>query len=497
MVGHMALRRRVSRWVALAVVMAGLVGTGVAGVGHAADGERCRLVLEGAPAVFAHCPSISVPLDPDHPDGETIDLFVARVPSLSATPDRDPLVLISGGPGQSAVDLYLQMRGAFEQVRRDRDLLLIDQRGTGRSARGLHCTMPDDTPAMEEATPELLEALTASCLEQLEHDPRLYTTSVAVRDLDHVRSALGYRQWNLYGVSYGTRVAQHYLRRYPANTRALILDAVVPAGMVLGPDIAPLAQQALDAVFARCEADEACAARFGDLPAHFRALQASIEAQPVQVSATDSRSGEAAMLQLGLPQLRAVTRLMIYAPATAALLPLTISAAADGNHLPLAAQAGIVLRGLEEALGLAMHNSVACTEDAPFIDRATLQDSADTFLGTSVVEGLLAMCELWPAGVMDADFREPLASEVPILMLSGENDPITPPAYAEQAIAGGLRNVVHLLATGQGHGLAAVGCVPSLMRSFLRSADPQQLNGRCLNREQVAPFFLGFNGPSP
>ncbi len=471
--------------------------SGIPSAAHAADGERCRLLMDGAPAVFAECLPMQVPVDPAQPDGPTLTLFVARIASQSATPEADPLVLISGGPGQGTVDFYLQMRGAFEQVRRDRDLLLIDQRGTGRSAEGFRCPTPDDAPALEEASPQFLADMADTCLQQLQHDPRLYTTSVAVQDLDRVRAALGYQHWNLYGVSYGTRVAQHYLRRYPAHTRALILDAVVPADVVLGPEIGPLAQQALDAIFDRCAADQVCADRFGDLPASFVSLREAVEDAPATVAAADPRSGQATTLELGIPQLQAVVRLMTYSTATAALLPLTITEAAAGNYLPMASQAAILLRGVEDAIGLAMHNSVICTEDIPFVDPDPVAGATDSFLGTTVVDGMRAICDVWPAGVLDEDFRAPLASEVPVLMLSGENDPITPPAYAEQAIAGGLRNVKHLIAEGQGHGLAAIGCTPALMRAFLRNPDPAQLDGACLARERATPFFLDFSGPSP
>ena len=167
--------------------------------------ERCRLAADPLPAAFARCGTITVPLDPATPNGPTIELFVARVAALSAEPRLDPLLLIAGGPGQSTVDFYLQLRGAFEQARRERDIILVDQRGTGRSAEGFACEAPDDL-SLDTADSSVLARVIDSCVADLMHDPRFYTTSVAVRDLDAVRGALGLATWTVYGSAYGTRV---------------------------------------------------------------------------------------------------------------------------------------------------------------------------------------------------------------------------------------------------------------------------------------------------
>src|SRR6185503_4270869 len=241
--------------------------------------ERCRLEAQGLPAAFARCGTLSVPEDPASPAGPAVEIFVARVAALSANPKPDPLLLIAGGPGQSTVDFYLQLRGAFEQARRDRDIVLVDQRGTGRSAGGFTCKTPDDL-ALDTAGPEALERVIDACQAELKHDPRFYTTSVAVQDLDRVRAALGIEQWNVYGVSYGTRVAQHYLRRFQDHTRAVVLDGVVPPELALGPDVAREAQRALTQIFSRCAADSACGTRFAELPAHFRELLARLDKPP-------------------------------------------------------------------------------------------------------------------------------------------------------------------------------------------------------------------------
>jgi pimeloyl-ACP methyl ester carboxylesterase len=466
--------------------------------GGRADLEQydCRLESESLPAAFAQCATLAVPVDFEDPAGATLSLAVARIPALTATPAADPLLLINGGPGGSGIDLYLQARAAFEPLRRERDIILVDQRGTGRSRAGLSCEIPADLE-LETAGPERLREAVAGCLAEFDADPRLFTTSVAVRDLELLRAALGAEQWNIYGISYGTRVAQHYLRRYPQRVRAAIFDGVVPAELALGPDVAGNAQAALDRVLARCADQHDCAARFGALADKFADLGRRFATQSVRVDLHDPLTAEASSADLGEAHLQAVVRLMSYAAPTIALLPVVIDEAYAGNYTPLAGHADILIESLAESLSFPMHNSVVCTEDAPFFPADESPTTGAAYLGATILDGLAAICAAWPAGVRDADFKAAVASDRPVLLLSGELDPVTPPEYAERVIAGGLTNTRHLIARGQGHGIAGVGCVPRLMHEFLAVPAPAALSAECLEREQPMPFFLGFHGPGP
>ena len=448
--------------------------------------ERCRLEAQGIPAVFVRCGKLTVPEDPAAPAGPTVEIFVARVGALSATPKPDPLLLIAGGPGQSTVDFYLQLRGAFEQARRDRDIVLVDQRGTGRSAGGFTCTTPEDL-ALETAGPDALARVIDDCQAALKHDPRFYTTSVAVQDLDRVRAALGIAQWNVYGVSYGTRVAQHYLRRFPDRVRAVVLDGVVPPELALGPDVAREAQRALTQIFGRCAADAACGTHFADLPARFRELLARL----------DSPARDRVSAPLTSLELRALVRFMSYNAATVALLPVLLTEAYNGNYGPLASHAKTTLRDLPESLSFPMSNSVTCTEDVPFINAGSTKDLGDTYLGTAIVDALKLICGRWPSGARDDDFKQSVVSDKPVLLLSGDSDPITPPVYAERVVTGGLTNTKHVIGRNQGHGLVAVGCVPRVLRAFLEHPAPAELNATCLDSEPTMPFFLSLLGPAP
>ncbi|HZW59066.1 MAG TPA: alpha/beta fold hydrolase [Woeseiaceae bacterium] len=459
--------------------------------------EDCRISAgPGFPGIKARCGILLRPLDPAARNSPHIDLHVAVVPALSLEPQPDAFVPIAGGPGQASSDFYAAYAGAFEDIRRSRDIVLLDQRGTGESA-ALDCDLGDDFLRAEPSTEETLAA-TRDCLDALPYDPRFFTTSVAVRDLEALREALGYTQFNLYGVSYGTRVAQHYLRRYPAATRSVILDGVVPPQRLLGPDIAVEAQRALDAIFARCAADEACRARFPRLRDSFRGLYARLGSSPVTVELPHPRSGHATTLTLGRAELAGAIRLMSYHPNTVALLPLLLQTAADGNFVPLAAQYLMATDAVGDALSLGMHNAVMCTEDVPFFDDADIDEDAlrQTYIGPMLVRTMRTVCSLWPAGVRDADLGVPLATDKPVLLLSGDADPITPPAYAEQA-AVDLANAAHLVGHGQGHGMAARGCVPDIMADFVARAAIDGLDTDCLARQYAMPFFLDFSGPAP
>ncbi|HEX5420165.1 MAG TPA: alpha/beta hydrolase, partial [Gammaproteobacteria bacterium] len=271
----------------------------------------CRIEAESLAAVLAECSRLAVPENPDQPAGRSLSLFVARIPALTATPSPDPLVLIAGGPGQSTIDYYLEVRQAFEPIRRERDIILLDQRGTGRSADGFHCDFPEDLD-VETAAPQALKGAVKHCLEKLDLDPRFFTTSPAVGDLEALRAALGADRWDLYGVSYGTRVAQQYARRYPQRTRALILDGVVPAELVLGPAVALDAQHALYAIFARCAANTACGSRFPELGRHFEALLKRLEGKPVPLEIADPLTGKIEKHDFTAEQLVGAVRLMSY-----------------------------------------------------------------------------------------------------------------------------------------------------------------------------------------
>ncbi|MCZ6853548.1 MAG: alpha/beta fold hydrolase [Gammaproteobacteria bacterium] len=475
-----------------------------AGAVTAAETSSSRLSLEpctltgsfGVGQVEARCGTLIVAENPEDADGPTLELFVAVIRSLSANPKPDALTLINGGPGGSSVQLYVDMYRVFSGFLIERDILLVDQRGTGRS-NPLDCA--DLEQASEETDLDVLKAATRSCLKSLNGDPRFYSTSVAVQDLELVRLALGYEQLNVYGVSYGTRVALHYLRRYPDSVRTLIIDGVVPPSLVLGANIAINSQQTLDGIFARCKREPACAESFPDLEANFASLSSQLKANPIELNVPHPVTGEATSLTLSYGHLAITIRLLAYSPETTALIPLIIEEAATRrNYVPIATHALKVISQISSAINFGMHNSVVCTEDTPFFNygEAVLTELDKTYLGSEQVEVLNVMCDEWPEGLIDSDMKEPLQADHPILILSGENDPITPPRYGDQVLVN-FADAQHLIAPGQGHGVISRGCLPRLVTEFVESADVAAIDSSCVERMAATPFFINLMGPAP
>lgn len=443
------------------------------------------------------CGSLTMPEDLAAADGRQIDIRITVVPSLSPSPQPDPLVILSGGPGQAANDFYSSVGGAFARIRRDRDIVLIDQRGTGDSHR-LDCGLEDETD-FTAVDPQRLRTQMRTCLGELAADPRFYTTSVAVHDLEKIREALGYPALNLYSVSYGTRVAQHYLRRYPAHVRSVILDGAVPVGLALGPDAAIQAQQALDALFDRCAAEEACSAAFPDIHAQFDALQARLRKRGIKTKVPDPIDAAPIVTSFGIAELGAAVRLLSYSDETASLLPLLIhEAQVLQRPQDLIAQYLMVKRSAEAQIAYGMHFAVVCSEDAPYWAEENVgeQALAATYMGKDFMQSMQAVCEEWPRGRVDEDFRAPLTSTVPALILSGSNDPVTPQSYGERALQS-FSNGRHLVLNGQGHGQLGNGCMPMLIAQFVAGANAKALDAGCLANVRPAPFMLSKSATKP
>ncbi len=474
----------------LCVLLAGCAGGGDRPVGPGVALAPCQLSAPGvAQRLAAECTTVQVFEDRAAAAGRTIELRVAVVPAVSRSAAPDPLFFLTGGPGQAATESYVLLAPAFEAINQERDIVLVDQRGTGMSR-------PLDCPAEEDDEQADLRAAAEACLRVLDADPRHYTTSVAADDLDQVRAALGYEQINLYGVSYGTRAALTYLQRHGARVRSAILDGVVPQDQPLGLFVARDAQRALDMALERCAAEPACGAAFPGLRAELDALLERLGRDAPTVRIPDPVSAEPTDVTLSRELAAQTIRLLSYAPETVALLPLLIHTAAAGDLGPLAAQASIAGDSLGESISVGMNLAVLCSEDTPFIDPAAAEQAgAGSYLGDAPLDQQIGACAAWPRGELPADFKRPVASDVPVLLLSGEADPVTPPANAEQA-ARTLPNSLSLVAPGMGHNVIARGCIPRLADRFIDQAGPGDLPADCLKEIAPLPFFINWNGPA-
>lgn len=449
--------------------------------------------------VLAECGSLSVLENPSRPDGRRIRLQVARVRAINRRRQPDPLFVLAGGPGMAASTFYASAFFAFERIHRDRDIILVDQRGTGLS-NPLNCAQDDND--LYRASDAQVTADAQRCLTTLEKTANVefYTTSVAVQDLDKVRGVLAYERINLYGVSYGTRVAQHYARRFPSRIRSVILDGVVPPQLALGPATALNAEQALTRIFERCAHDTECKRHFGNPSDSYRTLRSSLQAKATPVTLPDPTSGEIQKFDFTSFHLATVLRLGSYTAEQAALLPLMLHGATNSpaNFLPLASQFLMVNKSYGDAVAYGMHNSVVCSEDVPYWDLAKVNraELEKTYLGTVQLDGLRSICSVWPHGPVDSDFHEPLRTDAPVLLLSGSDDPVTPPADAEQA-KHGFTHSVHVVLQGFGHGQLTAPCVDRVMSNFVSNGSVEGLDLSCVRDDRPMPFFVTLGGPAP
>lgn len=475
-----------------------LIASSLASQSQAAELEfkRCQ-IQHNAVERDAECATLTRPENPNEPNGKQIDLFVTKFPSTAAKPAKDALTLIQGGPGGSSIDMAIGYYPIITSMLSKRDVIIVDQRGTGRS-NPLSCPESDTDEEFLAFDPVRAEAELRACKVALsESDLRFYTTSIAVEDLEAVRQAAGYTQLTVYGVSYGTRVAQHYLRRYPDKTRAVILDGVAQVGLNLaGGEIARRSQAALEGVAHRCANDVACTERFGDLLNKFKSVTQRLQAQPVNITLPHPSSGTLISKTLSEQHLFGVVRMLPYATEGLALLPLIIDQAERQNYVPLGAQTLMIEDAIISGFAMGMQYSVMCTEDYPFVQAADNRGIELTYMQDSMRESIEIACKIWPQGHIDEDFREPFDSRVPVLILSGETDPITPPENGEVAHKM-FSNSRHLVVPAHGHGVIGRGCVTALARDFVSHANFDNLTPECIERERAMPFFIDSTGPKP
>jgi len=453
---------------------------------HACTGD------EGPPD--ARCGTLKVFEDRARNAGRTISLAIVVLPALSDDDRDDPLVFLAGGPGQGAAKMAPLVRMAFSRIQRHRDIVLVDQRGTGRS-HPLNCEPKDDSLTSLLADDEAALARLRECLATYDADPTLYTTPIAMDDLEDVRAFLGYPTVNLYGGSYGTRAALVYLRQHPARVRAVVLDGVAPTDMRLPLFAARDAGRALDQVLMDCERDAGCVAAYPGLRAKVAEMLTRLERSPAEVTLIHPLAGTPETVTV-TPRVVAGALLSgLYAPATASMVPLLLERATRNDFQSLIA---LALAGDQsENLSIGMQLSVLCSEDASQVDDdAVTHASGDSVFGRYLAAGQLAACRIWPRGSVPTAYFNPVVSDVPALVLSGDLDPVTPPAWGESVVRH-LRNGRHFIATGTGHGVATTPCGVRVVEDFLEKGSAAQLDTSCLTEPRRPPFFLKPSGPDP
>jgi pimeloyl-ACP methyl ester carboxylesterase len=442
----------------------------------------------------AYCGKVEVWEDRIARAGRKLALKVIVLPGLRREPAPDPIFYFAGGPGAGAAKMARMIREPFRSLQTDRDIVLVDQRGTGDS-NPLTCKL-DEEKVDQEIEPSVDKLRACLAAYPAKADVRDYTTTIAMDDLDDVRQFLGYPRINLYGGSYGTRAAIVYARRHADHVRAVILDSVAPTDMRIPLYMARDGQRALELLLHDCDQDPACHKRFPAIGERLTQLLARLNSQPERVHIIHPRTGAAIEINIRRVMISNILFAALYSPQTAALVPLLIERAEKGDYQGFLAL-GSLNDGVADNMALGMQFSVLCSEDAPRIEAGAIErESAGTFLGGDVAGWRMKICDFWPRGQVDSSYYDYARSDAPALILSGELDPVTPPSWGQQ-VASHWKNSRHIIVPGTGHGAIASGCVMKLAREFLDKASAANLNVECVQRVRRPPFFLGPSGPDP
>jgi pimeloyl-ACP methyl ester carboxylesterase len=414
---------------------------------------------------------------------------------MASTPSSDPLFFLAGGPGQSAAQLASQIRVMFRLVQRTRDIVLVDQRGTGKS-NPLNCRSSANSLRELTGGSEVALARLRRCLEGYNADVRFYTTDIAMDDLDDVREYLRYERINLYGGSYGTRAALVYLRRHGRHVRSVVLDGVAPTDMRLPLFTARDAQLALDNALVDCDAEPACRRAFPEIGARIRRLIASLEHSPRRVRIVHPRTGIAEDVTVDARLVSSVIFGALYSPLTASIVPALVDRAEQNDFQGLFALA-LATEDAGENMSIGMQLSVLCSEDASQVSARELQqETSASVFGGHLIGSQLEACAMWPKGKVDADYYRPVVSDVPVLVLSGEVDPVTPPGWGDSVVKH-LSRGLHIVVPSTGHGVVATPCGNRLVSDFIDEGSTEGLDTDCVAAVRRPPFFVTPAGPDP
>jgi pimeloyl-ACP methyl ester carboxylesterase len=420
--------------------------------------------------------------------GRTIDINIVVLPAVNQKNKAEPLFDLAGGPGASSVEAAGLYAREGKEYRRRHDVVCVDQRGTGQSNR---LAIP------REKTPQyyLSEMFPVDYVKNLREtlerraDLTQYTTSIAMDDLDEVRAWLGYDTINLFGGSYGTQAALVYMRRHPEHVRSGILLAVAPTDLKMPLHHSESAARAMDLLLGECERDARCKAAFPQIRDDWKKVLEQLEKQPARVEYSPPGKSAATTVEIQRGVFAEKIRTWMYRRDQAARIPMIVHHAANGDFVPFLQQA--VAPSIPDFVADGMYLSVTCAEDVPFIDQeeAAKLTAGNPFGNYRVFQQTRA-CRMWPRGEIPPDFLEPVHSNAPVLIFSGNMDPVTPPKYGEQ-VARHLPNSRHVVIPEAGHGVDGLtdpGCFDRIAIEFLDKGDAKNLDVSCVERMAPPPF---------
>ncbi len=423
--------------------------------------------------------------------GRTIALNVVVLPALDPASIEEPLFHLEGGPGAAATGAAWFYAREGREYRRNRDVVLVDQRGTGNSnplAAASRTRSPQDY--LTEMYPVEYVMTLRQTLEQ-RADLTQYTTSIAMDDLDDVRAWLGYGRINLFGLSYGTRAVLVYLRQHPDRVRSAILMGVAPTYLKMPLHHARAAKRAMDLLVAECASDAACHQAFPQLQHDWEEVLARLEREPARVEYSPPDKSAKVTVEIQRDIFAEKLRSRMYSRGSAKRIPLIVHHAAQGDFDPFLKEVIPADRSEPDFIADGMYLSVTCAEDVPFIDQdeAARVNTGNPF-GNYRVEQQTRACSLWPQGKIPDDYHQPVSSDAPVLIFSGYMDPVTPPERGEE-VASHLPNSKHVVIAHGAHGvdgLTNVECIDKVMLEFLAKGSARDLDASCVGGVLAPPF---------
>jgi pimeloyl-ACP methyl ester carboxylesterase len=407
------------------------------------------------------------------------------------SPAEAPMFDLAGGPGVAATGGAGFYAGEGKEYRRHRDVVLVDQRGSG----GSNClAAPAHSRSLQNYLSEMYPADYVNRMRQAlgpRADLTLYTTPLAMDDLDDVRAWLGYEKINLNGLSYGTRAALVYMRQHPERVRCAILTGVAPTYLKVPLHHARAAKRAMDLLLAECAANEACHQAFPQIERDWEEALARLGRAPVRVEYSPPDKSGTVRVEIQRDVFAEKIRSRMYSRDSASRLPLIIHHAAEGNYGPFLKDVIPADRSQNDFIADGMYLSVTCAEDVPFIDREeAAKANAGNPFGNYRVEQQARACDLWPRGKIPADYQEPVSSNAPVLIFSGYLDPVTPPERGEE-VASHLPNSKHVVIAAGAHGvdgLTNLECIDKVMLEFLAKGNARDVDTSCVAGVLAPPF---------
>lgn len=451
------------------------------------------------------CGTVAAPLDYRRPGEATVELAVAVLASTSPSPAAAPVIYLEGGPGGHAVDTIPYVwESRYLPLLAERDVIVFDQRGTGRSRPRLDCPELDATNDALATRPdltvrevrEIVLAALGDCRNRLTDDGidvGQFHTAASAHDVARIIEAVDAGQVDLFGISYGTRLALDVLRLHPGLVRAAVLDSTLPPEVDATAATATSLVESYRAVTAACDADAACRDAFGDLDGRVRALYDQLEAEPLAAEASDVLRGETTDVVVDGDALVGLIAGMLYDPFVFGDLPEIVADLETGSVT--AVEALLDLNAINDAFSTdGMFLSVICRDEVSFTSPSAVATALPddplwaTVLDTTINVGPFALevCDVWDSGASDAAQNDPVVTDTPVLLLAGAFDPVTPPAWARDAAAR-LPNGRLVEFPTLSHGVTSDDCGMAVAVSFLRQ--PSAVEVSCVD-ELTGPAFV-------